>query len=258
MRAGADDAPDDSDSDSFSDSADGPSMSPGGRQHSNSSQEEREARRKRRAEAREERKKFAKMMDMQYFLEMVDRKHRYGANLRAYHSYWKEQPTSQNFFYWLDHGDGRHVEVPKCSRERLEKEQVRYLSREERLNYLVKVDHEGRLYWAKNGERVDTDDEEFRDSIHGIVHKDSDELQFQNNNEAGGMEVQRPQSRSANENDDAREDAEHYVDDFQRTKGLSKLSKVSPGVIFNHLIRAQVKHSNKWIFVAGISPDRLI
>lgn len=105
------------------------------------------------------------MMDLQYFLEMVDQRHRYGSNLRKYHAYWKSQDTTQPFFYWLDEGEGKDVEVPECSRARLNKMQVRYLSREERLKYLVKVDEQGLLVWAKNGERVWTKDELYKDSM---------------------------------------------------------------------------------------------
>ncbi|KAK5213316.1 hypothetical protein LTR41_000895 [Exophiala xenobiotica] len=133
---------------------------------------ETEETKKKRAAANEVRKKNAKMMDLQYFLEMVDQKHRYGSNLRKYHSYWKTQDTDQNFFYWLDQGDGRNVDLPERSRARLDKEQVRYLSREERLNYLVKVNKQGLLVWAKNGELVWTKDELFRDSVNGIVPVD--------------------------------------------------------------------------------------
>ncbi len=111
-------------------------------------------------------------MDLQYFLEMVDQKHRYGSNLRKYHNYWKTQDTDQNFFYWLDQGDGRNVDLPERSRARLDKEQVRYLSREERLKYLVKVNEQGLLVWAKNGELVWTMDELYRDSVNGIVPVD--------------------------------------------------------------------------------------
>lgn len=107
-------------------------------------------------------------MGLQYFLEMVDLKHRYGANLRVYHEEWKKADTNENFFYWLDHGEGRLVDIDACPREQLEREQVRYLTREERQYYLVTVDHDGRLCWAKNGARIDTS-ERFRDSIHGIV-----------------------------------------------------------------------------------------
>jgi hypothetical protein len=41
------------------------------------------------------RKKTAKMMDLNYFLELVDQKHRYGSNLRKYHAHWKTADTEQ-------------------------------------------------------------------------------------------------------------------------------------------------------------------
>ncbi len=110
-------------------------------------------------------------MDLSYFLEMVDRKHRYGSNLRKYHAEWKQRPTSENFFFWLDEGEGKNVEVEKCSRERLEKMQIRYLGREERRLYEVVVDEQGKLCWRKDGLRVDTSDA-FRDSVEGIVPVD--------------------------------------------------------------------------------------
>ena len=94
----------------------------------NLSPDDRKAQRERQERAREARKRTAKMMDLQYFLEMVDLKHRYGSHLRKYHNYWKTQDTTQNFFYWLDQGDGKDVELAECSRERLDRDQVRYLS----------------------------------------------------------------------------------------------------------------------------------
>ena len=45
---------------------------------------------------------------------------------------------------------------------------LRYLSKEERKKYLVIVDEEGLLCWAKNGERITTSPG-FRDSMDGIV-----------------------------------------------------------------------------------------
>ena len=110
-------------------------------------------------------------MDLSYFLEMVDVKHRYGSNLRKYHQAWKEAPTNENFFYWLDEGEGKNVALEKCSRERLESMQVRYLGREERMYYEVIVDKGGKLCWRKDGVRVDTSDK-WKDSIHGIVKLD--------------------------------------------------------------------------------------
>ena len=132
---------------------------------------QREARQRKRLAEKQERTKSAMTMDLSYFLELVDQKHRYGSNLRKYHAEWKSHSTNQNFFYWLDQGEGKDVEIEKCSRERLENMQVRYLGREERRYYEVIVDERGKLCWRKDGARVDTSDK-YRDSIHGIVRLD--------------------------------------------------------------------------------------
>ncbi|KFA72281.1 hypothetical protein S40288_02413 [Stachybotrys chartarum IBT 40288] len=116
-------------------------------------------------------RKETRMMGLEYFLEMVDLKHRHGSNLRKYHRLWANADVNENFFYWLDHGEGKDVEAPDCSREKLDRDRVRYLSAHERLHYLVVVDAEGRLVWAKNNARVDTSDR-FRDSLEGIVPVD--------------------------------------------------------------------------------------
>lgn len=82
-------------------------------------------------------------MGLEYFLEMVNSKHRHGSNLRAYHTAWKNSLSNQNFVYWLDYGEGKDVELPQCTRVQLEKDQVQYLSPKERFNYLVNVDDAG-------------------------------------------------------------------------------------------------------------------
>lgn len=208
-RAGADDPKDASESDS------------------EEPMEGREEDRKKRAKDRADREKTAKMMDLQYFLEMVDQKHRYGSNLRAYHDEWKKADTHENFFYWLDDGEGRRFEHPTVSRERLEKEQVRYLSREERLNYLVTIDSEGRLCWAKNGDRIKTSPE-FKDSINGIVPKDDDTPAYGPNgkllHDGQSKTFRRPSSSSSSSSDSGSEhsdvEGEHYVnEDLDKAKG---------------------------------------
>lgn len=190
-------------------------------------------------------------MDLQYFLEMVDHKHRYGSSLRKYHNYWKSQPTSQNFFYWLDHGGGKDVELPECDRARLEREQVRYLSREERLNYLVTVDEQGRLRWAKNGERVWTRDAAYKDSLKGIVPVGEQAPEFQYNVPPDGLESGSTSSSSeedqCNEND---ADSGYVNEDSPQAKGAGKLKEVSPATIFKHLMRRHMRRGNKWIFVS--------
>ncbi|KAL8703862.1 MAG: hypothetical protein Q9201_002951 [Fulgogasparrea decipioides] len=132
------------------------------------SPEEKEARRLARLAQREERMRTARTMDLAYFLEMVDLQHRYGSHLRKYHAEWKKRPTHENFFYWLDYGEGKDVSLANCSREKLDSMRVRYLGREERVNYAVEVDPKGKLCWKRNGVRVNTN-EEWRDSIKGIV-----------------------------------------------------------------------------------------
>ncbi|KAL2416870.1 hypothetical protein ABEF95_008544 [Exophiala dermatitidis] len=206
-------------------------------------------------------KKTAKMMDLQYFLEMVDRKHRYGSNLRKYHNYWKTQDTDQSFFYWLDQGDGKNVDLPECSRARLDREQVRYLSREERMNYLVKVDEEGRLVWAKNGQRVWTKDELYKDSINGIVPVSDPTPEFRYNVPPEDADDADSSTSTTSTDDDESEHAdddggnvapdegERYVnEEFHRAKGVSKVKHVSAAVLFNHMIRNSLKKGHKWIF----------
>lgn len=214
------------------------------------SQEERRKRRQRRVEART---KTSKMMDLQYFLELVDQKHRYGSSLRKYHNHWKTQDTNQSFFYWLDEGDGKAVELPECSRERLDREQVRYLSREERLNYLVKV-KDGLLVWAKNGEKVWTKDELYKDSIQGIVPITDSTPAFKYNVAPKGGDSGSTSSDSDNESTEDDKDGDEgtrYVnEDFHRAKGPTKIKYVNSAVIFNHLLRNSMKKGHKWIFVS--------
>ncbi|KZM18592.1 hypothetical protein ST47_g10263 [Ascochyta rabiei] len=246
-RAGADDAPD---ARSESDTAD------------ERSPEERINQRRKKVEQKSERDKTAKMMDLPYFLEMVDQKHRYGSNLRAYHEHWKKASTNENFFYWLDKGEGRTFEHPTVSRERLEKEQVRYLSREERLNYMVRIDEEGRLCWAKNGERINTTTE-YKDSVNGIVPVDDDtpaygpngqllhDGQSRNFRHSRSSSITSSSSSSSAEHSDV--EGEHYVnEDLDKAKGIKKIKHVSAATILNHLLRSSVK-PNSWIFVADTS-----
>lgn len=197
------------------------------------------------------------MMDLQYFLEMVDLKHRHGANLRAYHEEWKKADTNENFFYWLDRGQGRHLELPTVSREKLDREQVRYLSREERLHYLVKIDEEGRLCWAENGFRISTDTE-WKDSINGIVPKDDTTPMFRG---SAASQLRRStlssstssSSSSSSYSAAGEEDGDHYVsNDLGKRKGKRRFMHASPAAILDHFLRKSVR-PNSWIFVADTS-----
>lgn len=228
---------------------------------SNMDEEERKAARRRRQESRARMKKAAQTMGLQYFLEMVDQKHRYGSNLRTYHDEWKKSNTHENFFYWLDFGEGSNLEMEACPRDRLEREQVRYLSREERQYYLVRIDAEGRLCWAKNGARIDTT-EDWKDSIHGIVPKDditpaySPELgqkaRAPGRSITGGTSSGSADSRASDSELEAARAAKYANPTLDEAKGIKKVSHVSAATIFNKMLRKSVR-KNTWIFVADTS-----
>ncbi|KAK4191746.1 hypothetical protein QBC35DRAFT_512233 [Podospora australis] len=217
----------------------------------------------RRAEAKAKRKETSRTMGLQYFLEMVDLKHRYGSNLRVYHEEWQKADTNENFFYWLDHGEGRHVDIEACPREVLEREQVRYLSREERQHYLVTVDDEGRLIWAKNRARIDTT-EKWKDSIKGIVPSDDPTPAYtpisENTTNFLGDSTTEPSSNSSDSSDSDSDEsrlesarAKRYATpSFTEAKGVKKIKHVSASTIFNKLLRKSVR-KNTWIFVADTS-----
>jgi hypothetical protein len=189
---------------------------------------------------------------------MVDLKHRYGANLRTYHEEWKKSATQENFFYWLDEGEGRFLDVAGCPRERLDRERVRYLSREERLNYLVKIDKDGRLVWAKNGARIDTT-EKYKDSIHGIVPATDPTPPYTEPDAEAATGLQSHDSSTDETSDSSMADhhsilesaraANYAAPELDNAKGMTKVKHVSAATIFNKLLRSSVK-KNTWIFVA--------
>lgn len=231
-----------------------------------STSEKREQAHRKREEAKARRRKDARMMGLQYFLEMVDLKHRYGSNLRTYHEEWKKSDTKENFFYWLDYGEGRNLDMTTCPRERLDREQVRYLSREERQYYVVQVDQDGRLCWAKNGARIDTT-EKWKDSIHGIVPADDPTPAFRpksdNPNQPRLFQDDTPRSptsdstgssssRTSEAELEAARAAKYASPGFTDAKGYKKVTHLSASTIFNTLLRKSVR-KNTWIFVADTS-----
>ncbi|KAG5946257.1 hypothetical protein E4U53_006607 [Claviceps sorghi] len=255
-RAGHDATESDSDSDSDSDPESGSD-----REGASLSPEARLADKQRRDRDKAERRQAARMMGLQYFLEMVDSKHRYGSNLRMYHEEWKKSDTTENYFYWLDYGEGRNIELDTCPRDRLAREQVRYLSREERQYYLVRSDAQGRLCWAKNGARIDTT-ERFRDSIHGIVPVDDPTPAFSPGEAAQHVHLLGTDNKHDHDSSDSDSSAESrreadraakYADaSFDESKGVRRVTHISASTIFNQLLRKSVK-KNTWIFVADTS-----
>ncbi|KAL6829330.1 IQ calmodulin-binding motif protein [Trichoderma sp. SZMC 28015] len=240
LRAGHDDEEEESDSDSSSESS---SLSP----------REKEELRRLREQANAQRRSTALTLGLQYWLEIVDQKHRYGTNLRMYHEEWRKADTNENFFYWLDYGEGRYISLDTCPRDQLERDQVRYLSREERQFYLATVDDEGRLCWAKNGEPIDTS-EKYRDSMRGIVPVDDPTPPYRpilNPNpyadSASGMASNT--STAYGESNPEQHRADKYINPPAEQRDVKKVKQFSATTTLNKLLRKTVKDGT-WIFVA--------
>lgn len=96
-----------------------------------------------------------KRLAFQHWLEAIDPRHRYGHNLHYYYDEWYKNPTAQPFFYWLDVGDGRDLNLDDCSRSTLQKQQIKYLSPNEREQYEVVINN-GKIVYKQNQQPVDT------------------------------------------------------------------------------------------------------
>ncbi|KAL7924108.1 IQ calmodulin-binding motif protein [Trichoderma austrokoningii] len=246
LRAGHDDEDEGSDSDC---SSEGASLSP----------HEKEELRRLREEANAQRRKTALTLGLQYWLEIIDQKHRYGTNLRMYHEEWRKADTNENFFYWLDYGEGRYISLDTCPRERLERDQVRYLSRDERQYYLATVDELGRLCWAKNGEPIDTSDR-YRDSIYGIVPVDDPAPPYRPMMEhpnpyadsASGMPSNASASASDLDSNHEQHRAGRHDNPEPDQRDLKKVKQFSATTTLNKLLRKTVRDGT-WIFVADTS-----
>ncbi|KAF0688939.1 Aste57867_19543 [Aphanomyces stellatus] len=98
------------------------------------------------------------VVDRHSWLEVCDKKHRYGANLQAYYKLWKQCGSpKRDFFSWLDADDGQ-VEVEGLPRTTLERETVQYFDKTERQKFALAI-RDGRLVTRWNDVPVDTGDE---------------------------------------------------------------------------------------------------
>ena len=189
----------------------------------------------------------------------MDHKHRYGSSLRKYHKVWQESGSKENFFYWLDYGEGKDVELEERPRDRLEWEKIRYMSREERVKYLVNINKDGKLCWAKNGQPITTSPD-WKDSIDGIVPTDSKTPTWREVTEGIKDEEENQDGNDETDSDSvsgvsvgSHEDAAKYVNqELHEAKGINKLKHVSVGAIMNNLLRKTTK-KNTWIFVTDTS-----
>ncbi|XP_022720909.1 IQ domain-containing protein IQM1-like [Durio zibethinus] len=92
---------------------------------------------------------------LRHWLEAIDPRHRYGHNLHLYYDVWFENGSSQPFFYWLDVGEGKEVNLDKCPRPNLQRECIEYLGPKEREAYEV-ILQRGKLIYKQSKAAVNT------------------------------------------------------------------------------------------------------
>ncbi|KAL3518948.1 hypothetical protein ACH5RR_021537 [Cinchona calisaya] len=101
----------------------------------------------------------AQKLALQHWLEAIDPRHRYGHNLHFYYVKWFHSQSKEPFFYWLDIGEGKEINlVEKCPRSKLQQQCIKYLGPMERKAYEVAVE-DGKLFYKQTGELLDTSEE---------------------------------------------------------------------------------------------------
>lgn len=99
--------------------------------------------------------KRARKLALQHWLEAIDPRHRYGHNLQFYYVKWLHCQSTQPFFYWLDIGDGKEVNLEKCPRSKLQQQCIKYLGPTERKAYEIAVE-DGKFFYKETQKLVDT------------------------------------------------------------------------------------------------------
>ncbi|XVE70896.1 hypothetical protein DITRI_Ditri10aG0107000 [Diplodiscus trichospermus] len=97
----------------------------------------------------------AQKLALQHWLEAIDPRHRYGHNLHFYYDVWSASKSAQPFFYWLDIGDGKELNIKKCQRTDLQQQCIKYLGPKEREIFEVIVEN-GKLVYKQSGMLVNT------------------------------------------------------------------------------------------------------
>lgn len=97
----------------------------------------------------------ARKLALQHWLEAIDPRHRYGHNLQFYYVCWLQCDSKQPFFYWLDVGEGKEVNLERCPRSKLQQQCIKYLGPTERQAYEVVV-KDGKFIYKQSGHLLDT------------------------------------------------------------------------------------------------------
>ncbi|KAK3405831.1 IQ domain-containing protein IQM3 [Eucalyptus grandis] len=97
----------------------------------------------------------AQKLAFRHWVEAIDPRHRYGYNLQFYYEKWCNSDAGQPFFYWLDLGDGKDLDLEDCPRSKLRQQCIKYLGPQEREHYEYLV-IKGKLIHKLTGELLDT------------------------------------------------------------------------------------------------------
>lgn len=89
---------------------------------------------------------------------MIGLRHQYGHDLHIYYDVWSRSENTELFFYWLDIGEGKEVNLEKCPRSKLQSQCIKYLGHKERHDYEVVVES-GRLVYKQTGVLLHTLDD---------------------------------------------------------------------------------------------------
>lgn len=100
----------------------------------------------------------AQKLALQHWLEAIDPRHRYGHNLHIYYDVWSMSESTEPFFYWLDIGEGKEINLEKCPRSKLQSQCIKYLGPQERHQYEVIVES-GKLVFRQTGALVHSSDD---------------------------------------------------------------------------------------------------
>ncbi|XP_010683780.2 IQ domain-containing protein IQM3 [Beta vulgaris subsp. vulgaris] len=97
----------------------------------------------------------AQKLAFQHWIEAIDPRHRYGHNLNLYYDEWCKANSGQPFFYWLDVGDGKDIDLKVCPRSKLRVQCIKYLGPQER-DYYEYIFSEGKIIHKLYGDLLDT------------------------------------------------------------------------------------------------------
>ncbi|XP_062186342.1 IQ domain-containing protein IQM2-like isoform X2 [Phragmites australis] len=98
----------------------------------------------------------AQKLALQHWLEAIDPRHRYGHNLHYYYDCWLQCESKEPFFYWLDVGEGKEINLEdRCPRSKLLSQCIKYLGPKEREDYEVVIE-DGRFMYKNSRQILDT------------------------------------------------------------------------------------------------------